>query len=316
MRILFCGNTFPDAPGYLRERLPSDAHDEIVVCTETDIIPKLGGVDVLIPKMQRIGCEEIEAGQFQLIQQWGTGLEGIDLESAKKKEIYVANVPATGGNAESVAEHAVLLILSLLRDLPKAQAHVRAGMHGTPIGKMLAGRTVCLYGLGAIARPLAKRLQSFDVNLIGITRDPTAPKVREFGLSRCFSLAERKQAFSATDILILCMRYTEEMRGMIGARELARLKHGAYVINVARGGVIDGEALHSQLIRGHLAGAGLDVFWQEPVPPNNPVLALPNVIATPHVGGATEPSFGMIADAVATNIERIRCGEPPLHTAF
>ncbi|WP_263354167.1 2-hydroxyacid dehydrogenase [Acidicapsa acidisoli] len=316
MRILFCGNTFPDAPEYLREHLPSDANDEIIACTATDIIPKLSGVDIVIPKMQRIGCAEIEAGQFQLIQQWGTGLECIDLESAKKKEIYVANVPATGGNAESVAEHAILLILSLLRELPKAQAHVRAGVHGTPLGKMLAGRTVCLYGLGAIALPLAKRLHSFEVNLIGITRDPTASKVSEFGLSRCFSLEERERAFAATDILILCMRYTEEMRGMIGAKELAWLKRRAYLINVARGGVIDGEALYSHLVCGHLAGAGLDVFWQEPIPTNDPVLALPNVIATPHVGGATEPSFEMIAKVVATNVERIRYGNPPLHTAF
>jgi phosphoglycerate dehydrogenase-like enzyme len=316
MRILFCGNTFPDAPEYLREHLPYDANDEIIACTEIDIIPKLSGVDIVIPKMQRIGCAEIEAGQFQLIQQWGTGLEGIDLESAKKKEIYVANVPATGGNAESVAEHAILLILSPLRELPKAQAHVRAGVHGTPVGKMLAGRTVCLYGLGAIALPLAKRLQSFEVNLIGITRDPTAPKVSEFGLSRCFSLEEREWAFAATDILILCMRYTEEMRGMIGARELAGLKRGAYLINVARGGVIDGEALYSQLFCGHLAGAGLEVFWQEPIPTNDLVLTLPNVIATPHVGGATEPSFEMIAKVVSANVERMRCGEPPLHAAF
>lgn len=210
----------------------------------------------------------------------------------------------------------MLLILSLLRDLPKAQAKVRAGGLGAPLGKMLAGRTVCLYGLGAIALPLAKRLQSFEVDLIGITRDPTSPKVSEFGLSRCFSLEEREQAFAATDILVLCMRYTEEMRGMIGARELGQLRRGAYVINVARGGVIDGEALYSQLARGHLTGAGLDVFWQEPLPANDPILTLPNVIATPHVGGVTEASFKMIAKVVATNIERIRRGETPLHTAF
>ena len=102
---------------------------------------------------------------------------------------------------------------------------------------------------------------------------------------------------------------------MIGARELARLKHGAYVINVARGGVIDGEALHSQLIRGHLAGAGLDVFWQEPLPTDDPILTLPNVIATPHIGGVTESSFGMIAEVVAENIVRLRHGDSPLHRA-
>src|ERR1700733_14627626 len=105
------------------------------------------------------------------------------------------------------------------------------------------------------------------------------------------------------------------MREMIGARELAKLPRGSYVINVARGGVIHGEALYSQLACGHLAGAGLDVFWQEPLPTNDPILTLPNVIATPHVGGVTESSFGMIADVIAENIERLRRGQPPLHLA-
>ena len=313
MRILFCGNDFPDTHQYLREYLPGHSKDEIVVCPGADIISHLAGVDVVIPKMQRIGRKEIEAGQFRLIQQWGAGVEGVDLQSAKQKGVFVANVPATGGNAESVAEHAMLLILSLLRDLPKAQANVRAGVLGSPLGKVLAGRTVCLYGLGAIALPLAKRLGGFQVNLIGITRDITAAKVGEFGLSRCFSVEEREEAFAATDILVLCMRYTEEMREMIGSKELASLRKGAYVINVARGGVLNSEALYQQLVIGHLAGAGLDVFLPEPIPTNDPLLALSNVIATPHLGGVTEPSFTMTAKAVATNIERLRRGEVPLH---
>lgn len=313
MRILFCGNTFPDAPEYLRECLPTQTHDEIIVCPEANIIPHLSGVDIVIPKMQRIGQPEIEAGQFRLVQQWGAGLEGVDLDSARSKGVFVANVPATGGNAESVAEHAMLLILALLRDLPKAQANVRAGVLGAPLGKMLAGRTVCLYGLGAIALPLARRLQSFQVKLIGITRDLRLAKIADFGLSECFSVEERDRAFAVTDILVLCMRYSDEMRGMLGAKELAHLKRRAYVVNVARGGVINVEALYSQLHLGHLAGAGLDVFWQEPLPTDDPVLTVPNVIATPHVGGVTEASFSMIADVVAANIERIRRGEPPLH---
>jgi phosphoglycerate dehydrogenase-like enzyme len=313
MRILFCGNTFPDAPEYLREHLPAQTDDEIIVCHDTNIIPHLSGVDIVIPKMQRVGQPEIEAGQFRLVQQWGAGLEGVDLDSARSKGVFVANVPATGGNAESAAEHAMLLILALLRDLPKAQANVRAGVLGAPLGKMLAGRTVCLYGLGAIALPLARRLQSFQVKLIGITRDLSSAKISDFGLSECFSVEERDKAFAATDILVLCMRYSDEMRGMLGAKELAHLKRGAYVVNVARGGVLNGEALYSQLHLGHLAGAGLDVFWQEPLPTDDPILTVPNVIATPHVGGVTEASFSMIAEVVATNIERIRSGEPPLN---
>ena len=315
MRILFCGNSFPDAPEYLREHLDPGANDEIIVCPDADIVPHLAGVDVVIPKMQRVGAEVIQAGTFRLVQQWGAGLEGVDVDAARRKGVFVANVPATGGNAESVAEHAMLLTLALLRDLPKAQTHVRTGVLGAPLGKLLAGRTVCLYGLGAIALPLAKRLRAFDVNLIGISRQVTTEKIAQFHLSRCFSVDERDKAFAVTDVLVLCMRYTEEMRGMLGARELAALRPGAYVINVARGGVVNGKALYAHLHSGHLAGAGLDVFWQEPLPTDDPILTLPNVIATPHVGGVTESSFGMIADVIAENIERLRRGQSPLHRA-
>ena len=85
MRILFCGNTFPEAPEYLRERLDPDANDEIVVCPDANILPHLSEIDVVIPKMQRIGAEAIEAGTFRLVQQWGAGLEGVDVEAAKRK---------------------------------------------------------------------------------------------------------------------------------------------------------------------------------------------------------------------------------------
>jgi phosphoglycerate dehydrogenase-like enzyme len=313
MRILFCGDAFPDQPEYLRQRLPIDAGDELIVCREPDIRPMLDGVEVVIPRMQRIGRREMEAGNFRLVQQCGAGLEGVDIPAAREKGIHVANVPATGENAESVAEHALLLILSLLRDLPQAQANVRAGVLGAPIGKMLAGRTVCLYGLGAIALPLAKRLQVFGVRLIGITRDPSSPKVEDFNLERCFSINDRDRAFAETDVLVLCMRYTEEMRGLIGVHELSCLRPGAYLINIARGGVVNNHALQEALMRGQLAGAGLDVFWQEPLPVDDPILTLPNVIATPHIAGVTQESFAHMAEAVAINIQRLRRGEPLLN---
>jgi phosphoglycerate dehydrogenase-like enzyme len=167
--------------------------------------------------------------------------------------------------------------------------------------------------LGGIALPLAKRLQTFGVRLIGITRDPSSPKVPNFGLDCCFSIDDRNLAFTETDILVLCMRYFEEMRGTVGAHELSCLRRGSYLINVARGGLVDKDALYDNLVRGHLAGAGLDVFRQEPVPIDDPLLTLPNVIATPHIAGVTEESFNAIADVVAGNIERLRRGQPILN---
>lgn len=316
MRILFCGSTFPSTRPYLQERLPAPMGDEIRVWSGGDLSAQLEGVDVVIPLMRRIDAELMDAGHFRLIQQWGAGLEGVDLAAARARGIWVANVPTTGGNSESVAEHAVLLMLALLRQLPLAQASVLSGLLGVPLGRTLAGRTVCLCGLGTIARPLADLLRPFGVRLLGLTRDPDDPKVAAYGLDQCFSHDQRELCLAQTDILVLCLPLTEGTRNFIGARELAWLPAGSYLVNIGRGGLVDYGALHAALACGHLAGAGLDVFWQEPIPVDDPLLALPNVIATPHVGGATDRSYVDIAGAIALNIERLRQGEGPLNQAI
>jgi phosphoglycerate dehydrogenase-like enzyme len=312
MRILFCGDTFPAASQYLKRRF---GLDEIVICLGDRISKALDGVDIVIPLMCPIDAATMDAGHFHLIQQWGAGLEGVDLAAAQQRGIMVANVPATGSNADSVAEHVILLTIALLRNLPEAQANVRAGLLGAPLGRMLASRTVCLYGLGSIAKALARRLRAFDVRLVGITRDPHAPKVSEFGLDACYSGEERDVCLAQTDVLILCARLSRETQGLIDAKALQALRPGAYLVNAARGALIDYEALYSALTSAHLAGAGLDVYWREPIAPDDPLLALPNVIATPHIAGVTDRSYEEIAEAVATNIDRFRRQEAPLNRA-
>mgnify|MGYP003346395981 FL=1 len=168
MRILFCGDTFPAASHTLRKRLDPGAH-AVAGCHSDEILRAASQADVLIPLMSRIDAAAMDAGNVRLIQQWGAGIEGVDLNAARERGIPVANVPAAGGNADSVAEHAILLIIALLRELPAARDSVRAGRLGSPQGRTLAGRTVCLYGLGGIARALARRLRPFDVRLVGIT---------------------------------------------------------------------------------------------------------------------------------------------------
>lgn len=312
MRILFCGDVFRASHSLLQERLPL-GEDEITVCDGTNLRQALARADVVIPMMTILDEMLIEGGCFRLVQQWGSGLEGVDIDAARTRGIWVANVPASGSNADSVAEHAILLTLALLRQLPVAQANVRTGILGLPLGRMLAGRTVCLYGLGATARALAHRFHAMGVRLIGITRDPTAPKAAEFALDECFSLSERYKALSQTDVLVLCVRLVHQTRGLVDAGALAALPAGALVVNTARGGLIDYRALYDALSGGHLGGVGLDVYWTEPFPPDDPLLRLPNVIATPHVAGVTDRSYTDIADVVACNIERLRRSEPPLN---
>jgi phosphoglycerate dehydrogenase-like enzyme len=312
MRVMFCGTAFPAARQLLRDRLVP-GQDEVCEWSGEAIQTIPAPVDVIIPLMFRIDAPVMDASRARLIHQWGSGLEGVDLAAARSRSIYVANVPTSGGNAESVAEHAVFLLLSVLRQAPVAQASVRSGRLGTPIGRMLAGRTVCLYGLGHVALALALRLRPFGVRLIGITRDPDAEKVAAFQLAACYATRDRLQALRQTDILIPCTPLSSATRDMIDAAALAGLPKGACLINIARGGLVNYEALVAALASGHLAGAGLDVYWREPIAPDDPLLALPNVIATPHIAGVTDRSYSEIADAVAANIQRLRRREPPVN---
>ncbi len=312
MRILFCGDCFPAARSLLKERL-ADSGDEVAVCDGTGLGEALASADVVIPLMTVLDAARIASGRFRLVQQWGSGLEGVDLHAARARGVWVANVPATGGNADSVAEHALLLILALLRQLPAAQANMRAGVLGAPLGRTLAGRTVCLYGLGSTARALAPRLHALGVRLIGITRRPDPAKTAEFVLDECFSSSDREKALAQTDILVLCVRLVNETRGLIDAAALKVMPAGALLVNVARGGLIDYGALRDALANGQLGGLGLDVFWTEPFAADDALLKFPNVIATPHVAGVTDRSYRDIADAVARNVERLRRGEPPLN---
>jgi phosphoglycerate dehydrogenase-like enzyme len=311
MRILFCSESFAAASKTLARRLSRG--DEVAVCPRDRIQSALDGVSVVIPLMCRIDAPVMDAGNFRLIQQWGAGLEGVDFMAARQRGIRVANVPATGNNADSVAEHAILLMLALLRTLPAAEANVRAGVLGIPQGRMLASRTVCLYGLGSIARALVHRLRPFGVRLVGVTRDPNAPKATELNLDACYPAPELHAALAQSDILVLCSRLVPETHGVIDAAALRALPPGACLVNAARGGLVNYGALFEALAEGRLAGAGLDVYWQEPVAPDDPLLALPNVIATPHIAGVTDRSYEEIADAVWINIERLRRNEPLLN---
>jgi phosphoglycerate dehydrogenase-like enzyme len=310
MRILFSGETFPSARAMIAERLPSDDFD---VWRDRSVIPEMTDIDVLVPMMFRIDAVVMDALRPRLIQQVGSGLEGVDLAAARQRQIPVAALPASGSNADSVAEHVLMLVLALLRELPLAQANIRAGTLGAPQGRMLAGRTVCLWGLGATALSLAQRFRAMGVKLLGITRDPSSPKVAAYGLDACFAPADRSACLAQTDILVPCIRLNEATKGIVDAAVFEQLPKGAYFVNAARGPLVDYRALYDALASGRLAGAALDVFWTEPVASDDPILALPNVIATPHIAGVTDRSYGEIVDGFVANIERFRRGEPPLN---
>jgi phosphoglycerate dehydrogenase-like enzyme len=253
-------------------------------------------IDVVIPLWDELDAETIRAGRFGLIQQFGAGVENIDITAATSAGVWVANMP--GLNAVDVAEHAVLLLLALLRRLPESPSGFRPGHWGDPPGEALAGSTVCIVGLGAVGSQLARRLDPFEVRLIGVRRDvgrggpPTTPDMEILGADRI------QEALTAADAVILTASHEPGRPPLIDRVALAAMRPGARLVNVARGALIDEAALLDALDRGHLAGAGLDVFTHEPYPASGPLACHPRVVATAHNAALTTSYFRRAARAL------------------
>src|SRR5215831_9853259 len=181
MHILICTPHFPHCAELLRQHLPED---DIRSCPADQVRSAAAGVDVLIPAMYRVDAEVIARTSAKLIHQFGVGLEGVDIPAATRRGIYVANVPGREGtgNAESVAEHAIFLMLALARKFPFAMANVKHRRFGAPLSTALQGKTVAILGVGSIGTEVAKRLAPFGVRQLGIKQHPTETLRQQLGL--------------------------------------------------------------------------------------------------------------------------------------
>ena len=312
MKILFAApeNAWGGFLGLIRAELPEHYFET----TGRFGVDTLKGFDVLIPTMCPVSRELLETGdQLRLIQQCGSGLELVDLEAAKRCNIQVANVPTDiSGNADSVAELGIYMIIGLSRDVRGMSASLAEQRMGQPQGRALSGRTVGLIGLGGIGRALVKRLKAFDVHLIGIKRSDPEVAMEELGMDWVGGIENLKELLSGSDFVILCLPLTPESRNLIGRNAFSSMKKGAFLINLSRGGLVDRDALEDALASGKIAGAGLDVFWEEPPDPNDPIFSY-KVMATPHIAGSTDVSMRGIVKIVAENIRRLEQNLEPLH---
>jgi phosphoglycerate dehydrogenase-like enzyme len=249
----------------------------------------------------------------KLVQQYGAGLDTVDIPAATRHGVYVANVPSAGtGNAESCAELSLLFMLALARQYPRAQENLQQRKLGAPLGMALKGRTAAIIGYGGIGQEVARRLVGFDMKVLAVSR--TGPKPGEVPVDFHGRSNTLHEVLRQADFVIVAPPLNDDTRGLIGQAEFACMKPSAFVINIARGPVLDYDALSTALKEGRIAGAGLDVFWYEPFDPTDPIFSY-NVIATPHIGGATDLSLHGIAKKVADNINRVRRGEAPLNCA-
>ncbi|MFM2486239.1 2-hydroxyacid dehydrogenase [Celerinatantimonas yamalensis] len=271
----------------------------------------LHGVDVLIPTMSKVTEPVLaSANQLKLIQQVGAGLEGVDLAAAEMRKIAVANVPTgDSGNADSVAELTVWMMLSLVRQARLIPQALQQRQLGTPCGDTLQGRTVGLIGFGGLGQAIAKRLRAFDMTLLAVKRHADTALAERFGLEWCADMSQLDTLLSCSDHVILTLPDSPDSHHLLNSHRLALMKPSAFVINVGRGGVVDTDALVDALNQQRLAGAGLDVFEQEPADPDHPLFAQ-NVIASAHIGGVTHLSQQGIFDAVVENLQRLKQNDP------
>jgi phosphoglycerate dehydrogenase-like enzyme len=312
MNILFAAseNAWGGFLGMIRSALPRH-HFEATGGFE---INHIEGFDVLIPTMCPVTEELLEkADRLRLIQQCGSGLEGVDFQAARKRNIWVANVPTNvSGNADSVAELGIYMMIGLSRDIRGMAKSLRDRKMGEPQGRALSGQTVGLIGLGGIGQALIRRLRAFDVRLIGLKRHNLQKAREELGLEWVGGPDDIHTLLKRSDFVVLCLPVTPESRHLINHTTIASMKQNAMLINLSRGGLVDREALLEALASEKIAGAGLDVFWEEPPDPDDPVFDY-NVLATPHVAASTDVSMQGIVKAVAENIRRVEKNKEPFY---
>lgn len=255
-----------------------------------------------------------EAKKLRLIQLLTAGYDEIDLRLAGELGVPVAT--NGGANAWAVAEHAIALLLAVCKRLVPTDRKVREGRWREGFSAFsiteIAGKTVGVIGAGNIGRKVAARLAAFETTIIYYDVIPSPQIEKDLGARRV-SLDE---LIKEADIFTLHLPLLKETRGIIGRREFGMMKPTAVLLNTSRGPTVDEEALIEALREKRIAGAGLDVFSEEPVPPDNPLLQLENVVVTPHIGGHSYEAWFRRSGFAWENIKRVAAGEPPTSLAI
>jgi D-3-phosphoglycerate dehydrogenase len=280
-------------------------YPELKVDIKTGLKPaELAGIiapyhALIVRSSTRVTSEVIEhAGALRVIGRAGVGVDNIDLEAATRRGIVVMNSPL--GNSVTTAEHALSMLMALARHIPAANAAVKAGRweRGKFTGVEVSNKTLGVIGLGNIGRIVAERAQGLRMKVIGYDPILTAEAAARIGVE----LVGLEQLYRRADFITVHAPLTNDTRGLVGAAAFALMKPGVRIINCARGGIVDEQALCEALRAGKVAGAALDVFVEEPPPRDHPLLRFDNVIATPHLGAATDEAQIRVSIDIAQQI--------------
>jgi phosphoglycerate dehydrogenase-like enzyme len=301
---------FDDVVGSVNSR-----HSLVIFDESKDLRAQFCDVDAVIDFGGKVGTREMAdagAGRVRLWQILGTGFDHFDMSYWKAKQIPVANCP---GDLSSppLADCALMFMLMLARRWHESQACLREGALYNPVCLELEGRHLGLIGFGASARQFALKVRPYRMRVSAIDiRDITRAEVTEFGLDYAGKPEDMDRVIAESDYVSLHLHLNSETAHTMDARRIGLMKPTACLINVARGALVDEAALLAALQERRIAGAGLDVFSSEPLDANSPLLAMPNVIATPHIAGVTDGTSRRRAAFAAANIERVANGLEPL----
>lgn len=253
-----------------------------------------------------------QAPDLRWIQTSSAGVDGI-CSSALRARPEITLTAARGIHGDQMAEHTLALLLALTRSLPtflRQQARREWKRHALP---EMRGRTLLVVGYGTIGRSIARLGRAVGLHVVGVRRRGEAHGEDPVEGVRVVGPDAMDELLAAADYVVLTLPLTAETQGLFDAARLARMRVGAYLVNVGRGPVVDEEALARAVTDGPLGGAALDVFAEEPLPPQSPLWDLPNVIVTPHVAAASPRYFEQVMNVFAQNLERFLSGEPLRH---
>lgn len=273
-----------------------------------ELLATIAGVDGYIAGLDEINREVIRAAKrLKVIARYGVGVDNVDRQAAREAGIVVTNTP--GANSKAVAELTVGLILSLARSIPQASQETKAGGWPRLNGLSLEGKTVGLYGLGAVGKQVARRLSGFDCLTLAYDVAPDTA----FAESNHVRLVGRDELIRASDFLSLHCPLLPDTAGMVNEEFLRRMKPGSFLINTARGELVDDAALREAVESGHLRGAAMDVYSKEPPGRDHPLMGLPQIVATPHIGSHSDGATNAMGRMALDDCLAVLQGKKPAH---
>jgi D-3-phosphoglycerate dehydrogenase len=285
--------------------------DVVLGLSPEELLEKIGSYDgLIIRSATKVTAEVIERAQnLKAIGRAGIGVDNIDIEAATKRGILVANAPES--NTIAAGEHTLGLMLAAARHIPAADTTLRAGewKRSAFKGVEVAGKTLGLVGLGHVGSIVARGAVGMRMNVLAYDPYVSEDRMRAMNVTRAESVDE---VLEASDFISLHVPRTPETMGMINEDALERMKPSAYLINVARGGIVDETDLYNALKEGRIAGAAIDVFREEPTT-NSPLFALPNVVVTPHLGASTVEAQDRAGVIAAEQVASALRGEVPMN---